>query len=38
MRKLLVIIIVGIICTSCGVKDNPKYEVQDQKNNNIFII
>ena len=38
MRKLLVIITVGIICTSCGVKDSPQYETQNKKNNNIYII
>ena len=38
MRKLFVIITLGIICTSCGVKDKPKYEAQDQKNNNFYII
>ena len=38
MRILLAIIIVSILCASCGVKDKPEYESQDRYNKNIYII
>ena len=38
MKKSLIIIAIGILCVSCGVKDKPEYNSQDQKNKNIYII
>ena len=38
MQKLLIIIVVGIFCTSCGVKDKPEYKSHDQNNKNIYLI
>ena len=38
MRTVFVIIIIAIICFSCGKKDDPKYKSFDYKNNTIQII
>ncbi len=35
MRKTILIIILGILCFSCGVKNDPEYK--SQENNNKFI-
>ena len=36
MKKLLLIIITCIFCYSCGVKDDPEYKSQNNKN--IYLI
>jgi len=38
MRIFFVIIIITVICFSCGRKDDPKYKSFDYKNNTIQII
>jgi len=38
MRTVFVIIIITIICISCGKKDDPEYKSFDYKNNTIQII
>ena len=38
MKKLLLIIITCIFCYSCGVKDDPKYEAQNNYNEKIKVI
>ena len=32
MQKFLLIITVCVLCTSCGVKDNPEYKSQSNYN------
>ena len=38
MQKFLLIITVCLLCTSCGVKDDPEYKSQGQYDKNIYII
>jgi len=38
MQKLIIIISILILCASCGVKENPEYKAQTQKNNKIYTI
>ena len=38
MRILIVIITTCLLCFSCGVKNNPKYEVQNNYNGKIKVI
>ena len=38
MRISFVIIIIAVICFSCGKKDDPKYKSFDYNNNTIQII
>jgi len=38
MRIFFVIMIIIVICFSCGIKDDPKYKSFDYKNNTIQII
>jgi len=38
MRIFFVIIIIAVICFSCGKKDDPKYKSFNYKNNTIQII
>jgi len=37
MRILLIIITVTILCTSCGVKDDPEYKGQFLYNKELYI-
>ena len=38
MRLLIIIITTFLFCASCGVKDDPKYQTQNNYNNIINII
>lgn len=38
MRILIIIITTCLLCASCGVKDDPKYQTQDNYNKKINII
>ena len=38
MRKFLLIITACLLCASCGVKDDPKYQTQNNYNKKINII
>ena len=38
MRKFLLIITVCVLCTSCGVKDNPEYKSQGNYNKAINLV
>ena len=38
MQKLLLVILVCIFCTSCGVKDNPEYKSQSNYNKTIHLV
>ena len=35
MKNFLLVFILCLFCTSCGVKSDPKYEVQQHKNKTI---
>ena len=38
MRVLIIIITTCLLCASCGVKDEPKYQTQNNYNKKINII
>ena len=38
MRILIIIITASLLCASCGVKDDPKYQTQNNCNEKINII
>ena len=38
MRVLIIIITTFLICVSCGVKDDPKYQSQNIYNNALKIV
>jgi hypothetical protein len=38
MRIIIIIITTGLICVSCGVKDEPKYQSQKSYSKQINII
>ncbi len=38
MKKNILIIIIGLLCVSCGVKDKPEYKTQINNNKNIYKI
>jgi hypothetical protein len=38
MRKLIIIITAFLLCYSCGVKDDPKYETQNSYKEKIKVI
>ena len=38
MRILIIIFTACIVCASCGVKDDPKYEAQNSYNEKIKVI
>jgi len=38
MRILLIIIATCVLCVSCGIKDNPEYQAQNNYNKNIKVI
>ncbi len=38
MRILIIIITTCFLCVSCGVKDDPKYQTQNNYNKKIYII
>jgi hypothetical protein len=38
MKILIIIFVSCVICSSCGVKDNPKYETQNNINKKIKVI
>jgi len=38
MRILIIIITTCLLCSSCGVKDDPEYKSQGQYDKNIYII
>ena len=38
MKKLLLIIAIGLFCDACGVKDEPEYKSQTNYNKNIYLV
>jgi len=38
MRIIIIIVTTFLFCASCGVKDDPKYQSQNNYNNKINII
>ena len=38
MRMLIIILVTCLLCGSCGVKDEPKYQSQNNYNKKIKII
>jgi len=38
MRILIIIITTCLLCASCGIKDDPKYQTQNNYNKKINII
>tara|TARA_Y100000590_G_C15670710_1_gene996157 strand:- start:1494 stop:1610 length:117 start_codon:yes stop_codon:yes gene_type:complete len=38
MKKIILIIVVGLLCISCGVKDKPEYKTQNKNSKNIYKI